>query len=47
MSLDKIVYTGEFTEEEIIEEINKLLNKFLHEMDDKKKNWVDDPSSTQ
>ncbi|WP_425449837.1 hypothetical protein [Dethiothermospora halolimnae] len=45
--MDKIVYTGEFTEEEIIKEINKLLNKFLYEMADKKKNWVDDPSSTQ
>lgn len=36
MPLDEIIYTGQITEEELKKELNKLLNQFLRELNDKK-----------
>lgn len=37
MSLDEVIYTGKITEEELKKEINKLLNQFLRELENNKK----------
>jgi len=41
LPLDKIIYTGKATKEEIIQELNELLSKFLQELCDKEKSGVD------
>jgi len=41
LPLDKIIYTGKATKEEIIRELNELLSKFLQELHDKEKLGVD------
>jgi predicted site-specific integrase-resolvase len=40
MILDRVFYTGEITKEELFEELNELLNKYLRELytQDKEKN---------
>ena len=37
MPLDEVIYTGKITEEELKKEINKLLNQFLRELENNKK----------
>ena len=41
LPLDKIIYTGKATKEEIIQELNKLISKFLHELYDEETPGVD------
>ncbi|SHK62502.1 hypothetical protein [Paramaledivibacter caminithermalis] len=38
--MDKIIYTGQITEEELKKELNKLLNQFLRELSDNNKKEV-------
>lgn len=42
MPLDEIIYTGQVTEEELKKELNKLLNQFLRELNDKKEGAQED-----
>ena len=46
LPLDKIIYTGKATKEEIIQELNKLISKFLHELYDEETPGVDNCYST-
>lgn len=40
--MDKVIYTGEKTVDEVKKELNKLLNEFLREMNAKKEGANED-----
>jgi len=40
--LDKVIYTGEAPKDELFEELNVLLSRFIREISTREENGVDD-----